>query len=63
LHDELNAGVYPRSTNVYVNLGEIQRRMGRNELAAAFFEKALALEPQNEHLKRMLNSVKKMENK
>jgi CubicO group peptidase (beta-lactamase class C family) len=60
---EHNAGVYPKSTNVYVSLGEIHRRTGRNELAAAFFGKALALEPQNEHLKRMLNSVKNMGNK
>ncbi|MGB8194723.1 MAG: serine hydrolase, partial [Chitinophagaceae bacterium] len=60
---EHNAQVYPKSTLVYVSLGEIYRRTGSSELATTYFEKALALEPQNEHLKRMLNSVKKMENK
>jgi D-alanyl-D-alanine-carboxypeptidase/D-alanyl-D-alanine-endopeptidase len=57
---EHNARLYPKSTNVYVSLGEIHRRTGSKELAAGFFEKALALEPQNEHLKRMLNTVKKL---
>jgi CubicO group peptidase (beta-lactamase class C family) len=60
---EHNAKVYSKSTIVYVSLGEIHRRTGRNELATTYFEKALAIEPQNEHLKRMLSSVKKIESK
>ncbi|MBB1285180.1 serine hydrolase [Flavisolibacter sp. BT320] len=60
---EHNAKVYPKATIVYVSLGEIHRRTGTSELAAIYFEKALALEPQNEHLKRMVSSVKKRKNK
>jgi CubicO group peptidase (beta-lactamase class C family) len=60
---EHNAQVYPKSTMVYVSLGEIYRRTGRNGLSVTNFEKALALEPQNEHLKRMLSIVKKIGSK
>ena len=56
---EHNAKIYAGSTLVYVSLGEIHRRKGSSELATTYFEKALALDPQNEHLKRMLSSVKR----
>jgi CubicO group peptidase (beta-lactamase class C family) len=60
---EHNAQVYPKSTMVYVSLGEIYRRTGSSDRAITPFEKALALEPQNEHIKRMLSSVKNIESK
>jgi CubicO group peptidase (beta-lactamase class C family) len=60
---EHNAKLYPKATLVYVSLGEIYRRTGSSERATTYLEKALALEPGNEHLKRMLGSLKKRKGK
>lgn len=55
---ELNAIAYPTSSLVYESLAETYNRNKNKKLAIAYFEKALALEPQNAHWTYMLNKLK-----
>ncbi len=55
---ELNAAEHPGSGEAYENLGEAYALLGRTDLAAASFERALALDPRNFEAKRRLRELR-----
>ncbi|MDQ7816388.1 MAG: transglutaminase domain-containing protein [Melioribacteraceae bacterium] len=54
----LNTREYPDSFNVYDSLGEAYMKCGRNEEAIESYMRSLALNPQNENAKKMIESLK-----
>lgn len=55
---ELNASEYPKSSIVYESLGELYKRSGNKKLAITYFEKLVAMEPENQHWTYILNKLK-----
>ena len=55
---ELNTAEHPGSGEAYENLGEAYALLGRNDLAAASFERALAVDPRNFEAKRRLRELR-----
>ncbi len=54
---ELNISEYPKIPNVYESLGELYKRNGNKKLAIPYFEKLVAMEPQNTHWSFILNKL------
>jgi len=54
----LNLEYYPESAGTYARLGETQHAMGDTKAAMASFDKALALAPDDEWLKRRVERLK-----
>ena len=50
--------MHPGSGEAYENLGEAYALLGRNDLAAASFERALAVDPRNFEAKRRLRELR-----
>lgn len=55
----LNTIAYPDSWNVYDSLGEALLKDGQTEIAKENYERSLALNPDNENAKTVLNGLKK----
>jgi serine-type D-Ala-D-Ala carboxypeptidase/endopeptidase len=53
---ELNAEEYPNNSLVLESLGEMYKRMGKKKEAIESYEKAVQLDPKNEHAKWMLKN-------
>lgn len=51
---QLNAMVFPNDANVYDSLGEINKKLNNKEAARKYYQKAIALQPENAHPKKML---------
>jgi hypothetical protein len=56
---QINAEVYPESSNAYDSLAEAYMRKGENEKAIKFYKKSLELNPDNSNAVRMLERIKK----
>lgn len=56
---KLNAKLFPDVANVYDSLGEAYMNMGNKELAIENYKKVLAIRPQNENAKKMLEKLAK----
>ncbi|MBN8569814.1 MAG: serine hydrolase [Ignavibacteria bacterium] len=56
---KLNAKLFPDIANVYDSLAEAYMNMGNNELAIENYKKVLAIRPQNENAKKMLEELSK----
>jgi tetratricopeptide (TPR) repeat protein len=54
----LNTIAYPDSWNVYDSLGEALLKDGQTEIAIKNYERSLALNPDNENAKTVLNGLK-----
>lgn len=54
---KLNVEVFPESANAYDSLGEAYMKNGDKENAIENYKKSLALNPENENAKRMLNEL------
>ncbi|RJQ38934.1 tetratricopeptide repeat protein [Candidatus Microgenomates bacterium] len=57
---KLATAIHPRSTLVYEYLGDLLRRLDRNQEAARAYNEALAINPNSEKLNQKLNSVKQV---
>ena len=55
---QLNAELYPDSPRAYEALGEGWMARGDTRKASGFFEKALALNPRNAHVREMIEKIK-----
>ena len=55
---ELNAQEYPNNSSVFETLGEFYKRSGKKKEAIENFEKAVQLDPKNEHAKWLLEKLK-----
>jgi len=60
---QLNAAQFPASFNVWDSLGEVYYRAGRIEEAIKNYEKSLQLNPNNEGGKRMLETIRREQQK
>ena len=60
---QLNAEVYPQSGNVWDSLAEAYMKSGDTKKAQENYEKALALDPKNEHARENLKKIKEMKDK
>lgn len=56
----LNLRKFPQSSNVYDSLGELLMHLKRYREAIKCYKKALKLNPQNDHAKKMLNTINKI---
>jgi D-alanyl-D-alanine-carboxypeptidase/D-alanyl-D-alanine-endopeptidase len=56
---ELNATEYPKSAMVYESLGELYKRNGNTKTAIPYFEKLVAMEPENQHWSYMLDKLRR----
>lgn len=54
---QLNTEFFPSSANAWDSLGEAYMLAGENELAIEHYKKSLALNPENEHAKKMLKTL------
>jgi len=54
---QLNATVYPTSSNAYDSLGEACRAAGQTELSIRSYRKSLDLDPQNTNASNMLKEL------
>ncbi len=55
---KLNVEAYPEAFNVYDSLGEAYMKNGDKELAITNYEKSLALNPENENGRKMLEKLR-----
>ncbi len=55
---KLNVEMFPQSYNTYDSLGDAYRQAGNRELAIAFYEKSLNLNPENSKAKEQLKKLK-----
>ena len=55
----LNVDLYPKSSNAYDSLGDAYVKKGELELALRNYKKALALDPEAQHLKDKLDRLEK----
>ena len=55
---KMNTENFPNSYNTFDSLGEADEIMGDNEKAIANFEKSLELNPNNEHAKLKIETLK-----
>jgi tetratricopeptide (TPR) repeat protein len=60
---QLNAALFPDSSNVYDSLGEAYMITGKSDLAEKNYLKSLDLNPENENAKKMLSRLKKKKDK
>ena len=58
---KLNVKMYPESWNVYDSLGEGLLAAGKYDKARKFYEKSIAMNPENENGKEMLAKMAKLE--
>jgi tetratricopeptide (TPR) repeat protein len=56
---KLNVELFPDSWNVYDSYGEILLKLGRKEEAVSMYKKSVALNPNNEGGKKVLNELSK----
>jgi serine-type D-Ala-D-Ala carboxypeptidase/endopeptidase len=56
---ELNANEYPKSTTPLESLGDLYLEMDNNEKALDYFNRALAIEPDNLHYKWIIDKLRK----
>ena len=54
----INADLYPESWNVYDSLGEALLAAGKTSDAITMYKKSIALNPQNEHGKEVLEGIR-----
>jgi predicted alpha/beta superfamily hydrolase len=59
---QLNIDLYPDSYNVYDSMGEAWMAKGDYKKAIAYYEKSLALNPNNENGKEMIKKMKEKKN-
>ncbi len=55
---KLNVKLFPNSWNVYDSLAEAYMKIGNRELAIKTYKKSLALNPQNDNAREMLNILR-----
>jgi tetratricopeptide (TPR) repeat protein len=60
---QLNAAQFPNSFNAWDSLGEASYRAGKIEEAIKHYEKSLRLNPDNEGGKRMLETIRREQQK
>jgi len=58
---KLNVDAYPQSWNVYDSYGEALMKNGETEKAIENYQKAVEMNPENEHGKQMLEKLKSVE--
>jgi len=56
----LNAEYFPSSWNIYDSLGEAYMEKGEKEIAVAYYQKSLTLNPKNDNAVKMLRKLKSM---
>ncbi|WNB18867.1 alpha/beta hydrolase-fold protein [Marivirga arenosa] len=54
----LNTELYPTSANAFDSLAEAYARLGENDLAISYYQKALKLNPESSHAFEMLKKLK-----
>lgn len=56
----LNAEYFPASGNIYDSLGEAYMKKGEKEIAVAYYQKSLTLDPKNDNAVKMLRKLESM---
>lgn len=56
---EFNVRLYPNSSNVHDSMGEFYETTGNNKKALEFYQKALVLDPNNQHALQAIQTIKK----
>ncbi|MCK0179274.1 beta-lactamase family protein [Flavobacteriaceae bacterium S0862] len=56
---QLNVKLFPEDANLWDSLGEVHFKLGNNEKALEYYEKALAIDPYMESATNMIKKIKK----